>query len=246
MSNTDKRPTRVNFPDEISELIRTERLFPHLASLSPSAESPAALAKIGATPSELLAKILLEYETPIDAIRNVGEIVTKLVDALDGKDFDEISNGVFILREAKISPTAEIIGPTVIMRGAQIRHSAYIRGRAIIGEGAVIGNSSEVKASIILDEAKLPHFNYVGDSIVGYRAHLGAGAIISNLRSDKEDVTLKHHGVKYPTYMHKLGALVGDEAEIGCGAILNPGTVIPAHANVRPNSSLSGIIYEPS
>jgi NDP-sugar pyrophosphorylase family protein len=107
---------------------------------------------------------------------------------------------------------------------------------------AVIGNSSEVKSSIILDEAKLPHFNYAGDSIVGYRAHLGAGAIISNLRSDKEDVTLKLRGVKYPTFMHKLGALVGDESEIGCGAVLNPGTVIPARTTVRPSSSISGIL----
>ena len=128
------------------------------------------------------------------------------------------------------------------MKGAEIRHCAYLRGRVIIGEGVVIGNSSEVKSSILMNEAKLPHFNYVGDSIVGCRAHLGAGAIISNLRSDKREVTLKHRGEKYPTLMHKLGALVGDEVEIGCGAILNPGTVIPPSVTIRPNTSVSGIL----
>jgi NDP-sugar pyrophosphorylase family protein len=233
---------RVNFSDELSDLIRTERLFPELLSLAPREGSADASHSTKDDPSRHLAEILLEYKTPIDAIRDIETIIERLIHLLDREEFREISRGVFLSRRAVISPSAEIIAPAVIMQGAELRHSAYIRGKVIIGKGAVIGNSSEVKSSIILDEAKLPHFNYVGDSVIGYRAHLGAGAIISNLRSDKEDVTLKLRGVKYPTFMHKLGALVGDESEIGCGAVLNPGTVIPAHTTVRPNSSISGIL----
>ena len=242
MNNGREIAPRVNFSDELLDLIRTERLFPELLSLAPREGSADASYSIKDDPSRHLAEILLEYQTPIDAIRDIETIIERLIHLLDREEFREISRGVFISRRAVISPSAEIIAPAVIMQGAELRHSAYIRGKAIIGKDAVIGKSSEVKSSIILDGAKLPHFNYVGDSVIGYRAHLGAGAIISNLRSDKEDVTLKLHGVKYPTFMHKLGALVGDESEIGCGAVLNPGTVIPAHTTVLPNSSISGIL----
>ena len=151
-----------------------------------------------------------------------------------GENFCEVREGVFIGRDVTISSGCEIHPPVIIDDGAEIRQGAYIRGHAIIGKGSVIGNSTEVKNSIIFDEGKLPHYSYSGDSIIGYRAHLGAGAIISNLRLDNGEVMIRLGDKKIPSGRRKLGAFIGDRAEIGSGAVLCPGSIIGRHAMVYP------------
>ena len=156
----------------------------------------------------------------------------------------EILDGVWASPEASIAPTACIKPPCIIGRGAEIRHCAYIRGDAVIGDGVVIGNSCEIKNAIISDSAEIPHFTYVGDSILGYRAHLGAGAITSNIRSDRKPIILHLPEGDIETGMIKIGSIIGDRAEIGCNAVLNPGTIIGRDTIIHPLTSVRG--YVPS
>ena len=185
-------------------------------------------------------------EYPWLAIPNIKDIILDIQATLDSEEYYSPTPGVMISKGATVAPSAVICAPTIIMRGAEVRHCAYIRGSAVIGEGAVIGNSSEIKNSIIFNGAEIPHFNYVGDSIIGKRAHLGAGAVTSNIKSDRTNVTIRCEDRKIETGMRKLGAILGDGVEIGCGTVLNPGTVIGRGTTVYPLSSVRGVIPQGS
>ena len=177
------------------------------------------------------------------AIQNLGEFIKNLVANLDS-EYEEISLGIFVARDAKISEKATVLAPAVICSGAEIRPGAFIRGKVIVGRGAVVGNSSEVKNSIIFDEAKLPHYNYLGDSIIGYRAHMGAGVIASNQRLDKRSIRLTSEDETIDTGMVKLGALIGDGAEIGSQSVLSPGAIICKGSIIYPLSHIRGGVGE--
>lgn len=182
----------------------------------------------------LFESIFSHYEYPWEILRHLGDIIESLIKAgID--EYERIDEWVLIGKGVQISGTARIDGPAIIGSGTEVRHGAFIRGSALIGERCVIGNSSEVKNSIMMDGACAPHFNYVGDSILGKRAHLGAGAICSNLRSDGKAVKIKlREQEPIDTKLRKLGAILGDGAEIGCGAILCPGTIVGKSTVVYP------------
>lgn len=177
---------------------------------------------------------------PWEVLPRIGEYLSSL-ELSD--DYIKVREGVYIHKGAVVAESALILPPTVICEGAEVRHGAYIRGKVYVGRGCVVGNSTELKNSIMLDGAKAPHYNYVGDSILGSDSHLGASAIASNLKSDKSEVTVKGD-VCYHTGLRKLGAILGDRAEVGCGAVLNPGTVIGKGARVYPNTTVRGVIPE--
>lgn len=196
--------------------------------------------------SHSIAEALLdECEYPFEVIPRIGDFIEDCARMLD-RAYREIQKGVFVFEDAEISPFATLVAPLIIGRGAQIRSGAILRGRVIVGDGAVIGNSSEVKNSIILDEGKLPHYNYVGDSIIGFRAHMGAGAIASNLRLDKREVRLACGEERKDTGLKKLGVMLGDYAEIGCGTVLSPGAIVGREALIYPLSHVRGTIPERS
>lgn len=160
--------------------------------------------------------------------------------------FDEIKENVWISKKSSIATSSCILGPTIIDENTEVRHCAFIRGSVIIGKNCVVGNSTEVKNSIIFNNVQVPHFNYVGDSILGYRSHLGAGAIISNVKSDRTNVSVKYQNIKINTELRKFGAVVGDYVEIGCNAVLNPGTIIGKNSSIYPTSMVRGMINENS
>lgn len=192
---------------------------------------------------ETIAKgIFKESKYPWEIIPSIKDCILELGRKLDKNIFEEKGENIWIAKSAKVSPTAYINGPVIIDEEAEIRHCAFIRGNAIIGKGAVVGNSTEVKNAIIFNKVQIPHYNYVGDSILGYKAHMGASSILSNVRSDKKNVTIKYNGEKIETNLRKMGSILGDEAEIGCGAILNPGTIIARKKIVYPLTSVSGYI----
>ena len=182
-----------------------------------------------------------KYSEPWRILESIEKIIWELGSCL-GEEFEEIDKGVWVARDAKIAKSALILPPAIIDKGAEIRHCAYIRGKAIIGKGAVVGNSCEIKNSILFDGVQAPHYNYVGDSILGYGAHMGAGVICSNVRGDKRSAKIKINGVKIDTGLRKMGAIVGDFAEIGCGTVLNPGTVVGTGAQVCPLCSVVGYV----
>ena len=153
---------------------------------------------------------------------------------------------MYVAKSAKVAPTAFLGGPCIICPDAEIRHGAFIRGSAIVGAGAVVGNSVELKNCILFDGVQVPHFNYVGDSVLGYKSHMGAGAVTSNVKSDKTLVSVNYEGEKLATGRKKFGAMLGDFVEVGCNSVLNPGTVIGSHSNVYPLSSVRGYVQENS
>ena len=187
--------------------------------------------------------LLEECEYGHLALSKIGDFILDCSVRLD-RSYKEIQKNVFVHESAKIWSGATIVGPVIIGKNTEIRPGAFLRGRVIVGEDAVIGNSTEVKNSILFDEAKLPHYNYVGDSIIGYRAHLGAGAIASNMRLDKKSVRLSLGNEKFDTRLKKLGVMLGDYAEVGCGAVLCPGTIVGREAVIYPLLSVSGIINQ--
>ena len=189
----------------------------------------------------LAGEYLKDYEYPYEALPHIKEIILKLQENL-GDDYEQVSDGVYIHKTATVAPTAFIKGPTIICAGAEIRHCAFIRGSALVGEGAVVGNSVELKNAIIFDSVQVPHFNYVGDSILGYKSHMGAGSVTSNVKSDKTNVAVNLGTEKIQTGLRKFGAILGDFVEVGCNSVLNPGTIIGRHSNVYPTSSVRGVI----
>ena len=186
---------------------------------------------------------ILEYTYPWEAIPKIKEIIGRIAEGLDDS-YEKLGEDVWISRRAKVAPTAYIAGPTVIMEGAEIRHCAFIRGGALVGRGAVVGNSTELKNCILFDRAQVPHFNYVGDSILGEGAHMGAGAVTSNLKSDKSLVTVKTAHGRIETGLKKFGAVLGDGVEVGCNSVLCPGTVVGKSSTVYPLSRVRGFIPE--
>ncbi len=192
-------------------------------------------------PKSIAYNEIIKFKYPWEAVGKIKDIINALIPTL-GKEYQEISEGVYVFKGVEIPKTACIMPPCIICEGAQIRNGAFLRGNVIIGCGAVVGNSSEIKNAILFDGACVPHFNYVGDSIIGYKAHLGGGVIASNLKGDKSNVSVKRGGEKIETGMRKLGAIIGDNVEVGCGAVLNPGTVIFSGARIYPLQSVRGVI----
>lgn len=179
---------------------------------------------------------------PWEALPKISAFIQELGKKLPADEYNQVSENVWIAKSASVAPTASITGPCIIGRNAEVRHCAFIRGSAIVGEGAVVGNSTELKNVVLFNKVQVPHYNYVGDSILGYRAHMGAGSITSNVKSDKTLVCVNVNGEKIETGLKKFGAMVGDYVEVGCGSILNPGTVVGRESNIYPLSSVRGFI----
>ncbi len=195
------------------------------------------------TLNETIAKELFEGITyPWEILPKIGEFILKLGSTLSEEEYEKRGEDIWIAKTASVAPTAFIHGPAIIGKNAEIRHCAFIRGNAIVGEGAVVGNSTELKNVILFNKVQVPHYNYVGDSILGYRAHMGAGSITSNVKSDKKLVIVKDEQEKIETGLKKFGAMIGDEVEVGCGSILNPGTVIGRRSNIYPLSSVRQVV----
>ena len=172
----------------------------------------------------------------------IGAFIVKLGNTLSEEEYEKRGEDVWVAKSASVAPTACIHGPAIIGKEAEIRHCAFIRGNALVGEGAVVGNSTELKNVILFDKVQVPHYNYVGDSILGYKSHMGAGSITSNVKSDKKLVVVKAQDTQMETGLKKFGAMLGDEVEVGCGSVLNPGTVVGSHSNIYPLSSVRGVV----
>ena len=172
----------------------------------------------------------------------ISAFIVELGNTLDEEEYERRGENVWVAKSAKVAPTAFINGPAIIGKDAEVRHCAFIRGNAIVGEGAVVGNSTELKNVILFNKVQVPHYNYVGDSILGFKSHMGAGSITSNVKSDKKLVVVKTPDGNIETGMKKFGAMLGDEVEVGCGSVLNPGTVIGSHSNIYPLSSVRGYV----
>lgn len=183
---------------------------------------------------------LLSFKYPWQSLRELKEFICIIGESLNKRDYINAARGIWIHKTAVIAKSAQICSPCIIGEGSEIRHCAFIRGSALIGKGCVVGNSTEIKNSMLFDCVQVPHYNYIGDSILGYRAHLGAGAVTSNVKSDKSEVCLDIDGEIIHTEMKKFGAIIGDFAEIGCGSVLNPGTIIGRNTTVYPLTSLRG------
>ena len=192
----------------------------------------------------ILKSYLEEFEFPWEALNSLSKTIIDLGNQLDLNEYKKIKENVWVHKTAKIYPSAYIDGPTIICEGAEIRHSAFIRGSAVIGSHAVVGNSCEIKNSILMDYAQVPHFNYIGDSILGFKAHMGAGAVTSNLKQDKSNVVIHGSGFEIETGLKKVGAFLGDFVEVGCNSVLNPGTVVGKNSNIYPLSSVRGVVGE--
>lgn len=194
----------------------------------------------------LAGEYLAKYEYPWQSLSGIKGLIISLGKSLDMNEYLIHGENIFIHKTAVVSPAAYIGSPCIIGRNAEIRHCAFIRGSALIGENCVVGNSTEIKNSILFDGVQVPHYNYVGDSILGCKSHLGAGAITSNVKSDKTLVAVKNGSGKIETGLKKFGAIIGDGVEIGCGSVLNPGTVIGRNTNIYPLSCVRGVIPENS
>ena len=194
-----------------------------------------------------IAKSLFETITyPWEALPKIKDYILELGATLDAEKFDKIGEDIWVAKSATIAPSASLNGPLIIDEEAEVRHCAFIRGSAIVGKNAVVGNSTELKNCILFDNVQVPHYNYVGDSIYGYKSHTGAGVIASNLKSDKSLVTVMCDGEKVETNVKKFGAMIGDFVEVGCNSVMNPGTVIGRNSNVYPLSFVRGYVEENS
>ena len=192
---------------------------------------------------ETIAKdLLLKFTYPWETLPHIKDYILEIGNTLPKEEYDKVGEDVWIHKTAKVYETAYIHGPAIICKDAEIRHCAFIRANAIVGEGAVVGNSTELKNVILFNKVQVPHYNYVGDSILGYKAHMGAGSIMSNVKSDKKLVVIKDGKEQIETGIKKIGAMLGDEVEIGCGSVLNPGTIVGKHTNIYPLSSVRGVI----
>ena len=189
----------------------------------------------------MAGEYLSRFQYPWEALQGIKEMILELGMTLNKDDFLELSPQVWVHKTAKVAPTALIGGPCIIGAGTEVRHCAFVRGSALVGENCVVGNSVELKNVILFDGVQVPHYNYVGDSILGYKSHMGAGSVTSNVKSDKSLVVI-HADRQIPTGIKKVGAMLGDFVEVGCNSVLNPGTVIGRHSNVYPTSCVRGVI----
>lgn len=195
------------------------------------------------TLEETIAKDIFEGVTyPWEVLPKISAFIVKLGETLPEEEYEKRGENVWIAKSAKVFDSAYINGPAIIGKNAEVRQCAFIRGNAIVGEGAVVGNSTELKNVILFNKVQVPHYNYVGDSILGYKAHMGAGSITSNVKSDKKLVVVKTSEGNIETGMKKFGAMLGDEVEVGCGTVLNPGSVVGGHTNIYPLSSVRGYV----
>lgn len=190
----------------------------------------------------IASQIFEQYTYPWEVLPQIGKEILRIGPTLPEEDYDMIGEDVWIAKSAKIAPSASISGPTIIDKNAEVRHCAFIRGNAIVGKGAVVGNSTEVKNSILFNKVQVPHFNYVGDSILGYHSHMGAGCITSNVKSDKTLVRLNYENEKLETNLKKFGAILADNVEVGCNTVLNPGSIVGRNASIYPLSMVRGFI----
>ena len=189
----------------------------------------------------LAGEYLAQFEYPWQALAGIKNLILTLGKTL-GEEYTEVSPEVWVHSTAKVAPTAYIGAPCIIGANTEVRHCAYIRGSALVGENCVVGNSVELKNVILFDNVQVPHYNYVGDSILGYRSHMGAGSVTSNVKSDKTLVVIKSADEQIPTGIKKVGAMLGDFVEVGCNSVLNPGTVIGRNSNVYPTSCVRGVV----
>ena len=189
------------------------------------------------------ADYLSQYTYPWEALKGIKDMILELGSRL-GDDYTQVSPQVWVHKTASVAPTAFLGSPCIIGPGTEVRHCAFVRGSALVGENCVVGNSVELKNVILFDNVQVPHYNYVGDSILGYKSHMGAGSLTSNVKSDKTLVVVKSADEQIPTGLKKFGAMLGDFVEVGCNSVLNPGTVIGRHTNIYPTSCVRGAIPE--
>ena len=189
----------------------------------------------------MAAEYLLNFEYPWQALPGIKALILELGPQLS-EEYEQVAPDVWVHKTAKIAPTAYLGSPCIIGANTEVRHCAFVRGSALVGENCVVGNSVELKNVILFDDVQVPHYNYVGDSILGYKAHMGAGSITSNVKSDKLLVVIKNGEEKIETGRKKVGAMLGDHVEVGCGSVLNPGTVVGRNSNIYPLSSVRGVV----
>lgn len=192
----------------------------------------------------LAAKLFASKQYPWEVLEEISSFIRELGPTLDPELFEQRGQDIWIAKDAVVADSASLSGPLIIDRGAEVRHCAFIRGSVIVGKGAVVGNSTELKNVVLFDGVQVPHYNYVGDSVLGYKAHFGAGVITSNVKGDKSLVVVKALGELYPTNRKKVGALAGDFAEVGCNTVLNPGTIIGRRGRIYPLCSVRGYVPE--
>ena len=193
--------------------------------------------------NETIAAKLFEGKTyPWEVLADIGDFIMKLGPTLPKNEFNQIEDNIWVHKTVKIAPTASLTGPLIVDADTEIRPSAFVRGKAIVGKNCVVGNSTELKNVVLFNTVQVPHYNYVGDSVLGYKAHMGAGSITSNVKSDKKLVVVKSPEGQIETGIKKFGAMLGDEVEVGCGTVLNPGSVVGSHSNIYPLSSVRGFV----
>ena len=193
--------------------------------------------------NETIAGALFEgVAYPWEVLPKIKDFIIELGKSLPKDIYEERGENIWVAKSAKVAPTACLNGPLIVDEDAEIRHCAFVRGSAIVGKGAVVGNSTELKNVVLFNKVQVPHYNYVGDSVLGYKAHMGAGSITSNVKSDKTLVVVKGEGFSIETGLKKMGAMLGDNVEVGCNSVLNPGTVIGRESNIYPTSMVRGVI----
>lgn len=190
----------------------------------------------------IAADLFTEAEYPWEVLPRIHDFILELGKRLPEEIYEKRGEDIWVAKNAKVAPTACLNGPLIIDEEAEVRHCAFVRGNAIVGKGAVVGNSTELKNVVLFNKVQVPHYNYVGDSVLGYKSHMGAGSITSNVKSDKKPVVVKSPEGNIETGMKKFGAMLGDEVEVGCGSVLNPGTVVGSHTNIYPLSSVRGVV----
>lgn len=190
----------------------------------------------------LAAPWLEQIQYPWEILSNIKSLILELGAGLPKSDYEQIAENIWIAKNALVAPSAALNGPLIIGHETEVRHCAFIRGNALIGEGCVVGNSTELKNVILMNQVQVPHYNYVGDSVLGFKAHMGAGSITSNVKSDKSLVTVRIGEEKMETGLKKFGAILGDKVEIGCNSVLNPGTIVGRSSHVYPLSMVRGIV----
>jgi len=197
--------------------------------------------------NETIAVDLFQNVTyPWEVLPKIHDFIIELGKSLPKEIFEERGENIWVAKSAKVAPTACLNGPLIIDEDAEVRHCAFVRGNAIVGKGAVVGNSTELKNVVLFNKVQVPHYNYVGDSVLGFKAHMGAGSITSNVKSDKTLVVIKGQDILIETGLKKMGAMLGDRVEVGCNSVLNPGTVIGRDSNVYPTSCVRGVVPENS
>ena len=189
----------------------------------------------------IASEYLADFEFPWQALAGISELILTLGPTL-GEDYTEVSPSVWVHKSAQVAPTAYLGAPCIIGADTEVRHCAFVRGSALVGNGCVVGNSVELKNVILFDGVQVPHYNYVGDSILGHKSHMGAGSITSNIKSDQTLITIRNGSDAIPTGLLKIGAILGDFVEVGCNSVLNPGTVVGKHSNIYPLSCVRGVV----